>query len=389
VNRSPRSLLQHPVLRTLLFERFLVTASATLAFAAVAMGRVHPAEITSLMDARILSLFFVLTIAVELGKESGLFDFLVVRVLERVRTARGLAFAMAGVTGVLAAFLTNDVALFLVIPFTMLFRRVQDLPLSRYVVFEVLAANLLGAISPIGNPQNLFLYERGRFSPTVFIQTQLPLVVFGALLLAGAILLFIRPKSLEPPRPARFDIDPLPAAGFVLLITAQTMSLLGGVSPIIPLLLSLPAALLLGRKLEHADFSLVLVFALLFIGIPGLERGRLYQHLDPEKIFGHHAIGLLLSGALLSQFVSNVPAALLLAPAVASRSGFQGLLYGVTVGACGSPVGSVANLIGAQLYTVEGGKPSRFWAFFCSLSSVLLLLMAGFGALLLATQKDR
>jgi hypothetical protein len=49
----------------------------------------------------------------------------------------------------------------------------------------------------------------------------------------------------------------------------------------------------------------------------------------------------------------------------------------------------VANLIGAQLYAVEGGKPSRFWTFFCSLSSVLLLLMAGFGALLLATQKDR
>src|SRR6266496_888990 len=59
--RRPRSLLQHPVVRTLLFERFLLTGSAALAAAAVALGRVRLSEIPRLMDARILTLFFVLT----------------------------------------------------------------------------------------------------------------------------------------------------------------------------------------------------------------------------------------------------------------------------------------------------------------------------------------
>ena len=79
---SPDRSFEHPVVRTLLFERFLITGSATLAFAAVAMGRVKPSEIPGLMDARILTLFFVLTVAVELGKASDLFDRLVAVVVD-------------------------------------------------------------------------------------------------------------------------------------------------------------------------------------------------------------------------------------------------------------------------------------------------------------------
>src|ERR1700693_4215403 len=75
VNRqSSNRQSHHPVVRTLLFERLLITASATLALAAIAMGRVRPSEVPRLMDTRILTLFFVLTVAVELGKAPGLFD---------------------------------------------------------------------------------------------------------------------------------------------------------------------------------------------------------------------------------------------------------------------------------------------------------------------------
>ena len=126
-----------------------------------------------------------------------------------------------------------------------------------------------------------------------------------------------------------------------------------------------------------------MVFALLFIGIPGLERGRLYHVLDPEKLFGHGPIGMLLSGALLSQVVSNVPASLLLAPAAANAAAFRGLLYGVTAGACGSPVGSLANLIGAQIYLREGGRPRYFWKPFCAVSGAILAILLLFAAALL------
>jgi len=387
MRRRSRSLLRHPIVRTLLFERFLITGSATLAFAAVAMGRVKPSEIPQLMDTRILTLFFVLTVAVELGKASDLFDRLVVAVVERARTSRGLAFSMIGVTALLSSILTNDVALFLVVPFTMLFRKVEGVTRAPFVVLEVLSANLLGAVTPIGNPQNIFLYARGNFTPSSFFATQLPLAAAAALLLATSVFFFVPPRKLEAPVAGKFDVDPLLATGFFVLLAAETAGLFGLVPHQIPLLLSIPGILLLGRRVFEADFSLVLVFALLFIGIPGLERGRLYHFLDPEKLFGHGPIGLLFSGALLSQAVSNVPAALLLAPAAVTPHGFRGLLYGVTAGACGSPLGSVANLIGAQIYVREGGRPGFFWKPFCAVSGVLLVLLVLIGVALLTLER--
>ncbi|MGE5715075.1 MAG: SLC13 family permease, partial [Acidobacteriota bacterium] len=269
MRRRIRALLAHPAVRTLLFERFLITGSATLAFSALAMGHVQLSEIPGLMDFRILTLFLVLTVAVELGKASDLFDRLVVVVIRHARSARGLAFAMIAVTAFLSSILTNDVTLFLVVPFTMLFREIDGVELHKLVVLEVLSANLLGALTPIGNPQNLFLYARGGFTFGSFVLAQIPLIGASFVLLAAVVVVFIPQREIVPPATARFDVDPLLTAGFFLLLAAELGSLFGRLPHQIPLLLALPAALLLGRRLREVDFSIVLVFALLFVGIPG------------------------------------------------------------------------------------------------------------------------
>lgn len=367
-----RTLIGHPVVRSLLFERILITASATLAISAVAMGRVRPSEVPGLLDLRLLTLFFVLTVAVELGKQSDLFDRLVEAVVRRARHARALAFALLGVTALCAALLTNDVALLLVVPFTMLFRKVTDMDLTPLIVLEIAAANLLGALTPIGNPQNLFLYARGGFTPGGFLAVQLPFVGGAAVLLAAAVPLLVPRRDFEPPAAARFDVDPKLAVAFVLLLAAEIAALEGLIAWSAPLLLSLAGIAMLGRRALEADFSLVFVFAFLFVGVEGLERGRLYRALDPEGLFGHGPTGLLISGALLSQVVSNVPATLLLAPAVRAPQGFTALLYGVNAGGCGTPISSLANLIGAQLYFREGGRSGPFWRLFLPTSFALL-----------------
>jgi Na+/H+ antiporter NhaD/arsenite permease-like protein len=375
MTRRVRRLLPHHVIQSLLLERLLLVASATLAFAAVAMGRVRLSEVPGLMDTRLLTLFFVLTIAVELGKASDLFDRLVAAVARRAGTARGLTLGMVGASGLLAAILTNDVALFLVVPFTMLFRKIADLELAPIVVLEIAAANLLGAVSPLGNPQNLFLYARGGFTPAGFFANQLPWTAIAAVLLVVAVPVLVPRRPLTPPPSEKFDVHPGLAGACLLLLAVEIASLFHWLDHRIPLVLAIGGAALLGRRLRETDFSLVFVFAFLFIGIAGLERGRLYQALDPSRIFGHQARGLVLSGALLSQFVSNVPAAMLLAPAALSASGFGALLHGVNSGGCGTPIASLANLIGAQLYAREGGDVRTFWRRFLPVNAVLLVLL--------------
>jgi Na+/H+ antiporter NhaD/arsenite permease-like protein len=380
-----RHLLEHPVVRSLLFERLLLVASGGLAAAALLAGRVRPAEVPSLLDTRLLSLFFVLTIAVELGKASDLFDRLVAAVAGRARSARGLACGMVLVAGALAAVLTNDVALFLVVPFTMLFRRVTDLDLAPVVVLEVAATNLIGCISPLGNPQNLFLYERGGFRPGPFFAAQVPWVASATLLLLAVVPRIVAPGRLHA-RPAEvsFDVHVPMAALCLSLLAAELASLFRWIPHVIPLALSVAGAVVLGRRLRETDFSLIFVFAFLFVGVAGLERGGLYRALDPGRFFGHEARGLVLSGALLSQFVSNVPAAMLLAPAAAGAAGFRALLYGVNAGGCGTPVASLANLIGAQLWVREGGDVRRFWRRFLPVSATLFLLLVGVSLVLVS-----
>ncbi len=378
-----RALLPHHVVKSLLFERLLLAGSGALAFAALAMGRVRVEEVPGLLDTRLLALFFVLTIAVELGKASDLFDRLVVVVVARARSARGLALGMIAAAGALASLLTNDVALFLVVPFTMLFRKVTDLDLAPLVVLEIAAANLLGALTPIGNPQNLFLYTRGGFDLPGFLANQAPWVAAAAVLLALAVPILVPKRALAHPATRPFDVHPVLAGACLVLLAAEVASILGALSHWVPLALAVGGAALLGRRIREADFSLVFVFAFLFVGVAGIERGPLYRELSPERVFGSHVHGLVLSGALLSQFVSNVPAAMLLAPTATSTAGFGALLHGVNSGGCGTPIASLANLIGAQLYAKEGGDVKAFWrrflptsfALFAALTLVSLLLV--------------
>jgi len=368
----PRRLLDHPVARAFVFDRLLLTGSALLALTALATGLVSWREIPGRIDARLLGLFFVLTIAVELGKNSSLFDRLVASAVRRSRRTRTLALALTAVTGLLAMILTNDVALLLVVPFTMLLKHVKDFDPAPIVVLEIASANLVGSATPFGNPQNLFLFSRGGFSGTRFLADQALFVAGAAILIAAAVPLLVPRRDLAPPEGPSFDVDPLRASAFFVLIGAEAAALAGWISWPVPLLLSIPALFLVGRRLPDVDFSLVFVFAFLFVGVAGLERTRLYRIFEPGVLFGHGPTGLLVSAALLSQVVSNVPAAMLLAPAAAGRPALVALLYGVNAGGCGTPIASLANVIGAQLYLKEGGAPGAFWRRFLPVSFALL-----------------
>jgi Na+/H+ antiporter NhaD/arsenite permease-like protein len=121
--------------------------------------------------------------------------------------------------------------------------------------------------------------------------------------------------------------------------------------------------------------------------VEALRRSAFFAAVDPVGRFGATPAGFLLSGALLSQGISNVPAAILLAPAAAAAGGlggFVGLLYGVSAGGSGTPIASLANLIGADLF-LRGRRHAarRFWTLFLALSFVFLILGTGLAAILL------
>ena len=167
----------------------------------------------------------------------------------------------------------------------------------------------------------------------------------------------------------------------LVLEFAALFRLLPNVVPVVAAALALP---LLARRAHPRDFTLIPVFAALFVGVEGLRRASWFEPISALAAGGSAA--LMLCGALLSQLVSNVPAALLLAPSVPAGSldGAIALLYGVNAGGCGTPHSSLANLIGAGLL-LRMRKHRPFWGLFLKLSfalfGVAVLLSLGLLAL--------
>lgn len=84
---------------------------------------------------------------------SGMVHCIARQLLRRLQNERFLALALCLFAAALAAVITNDVALFLVIPLTLVLGRIARLPLARLIIFQTLAVNAGSALSPIGNPK--------------------------------------------------------------------------------------------------------------------------------------------------------------------------------------------------------------------------------------------
>jgi Na+/H+ antiporter NhaD/arsenite permease-like protein len=318
---------------------------------------------------------------------SGALGRLADTLLRRAGSPRGLAATLVLLSAGLAAVLTNDVALFIVVPLTVGLRSRLPGLVGRLVIFEALAVNAGSAASPVGNPQNLFLWNASGQGFVGFTLAMLPLgVALVGLLLALVPLGFPRswpaaghPVEAGPPAEARHLSEGEPTLD---------RRLVGWVLPMYPVVLimvelgqAVPAALLVGALflawkrpvLAGVDWPLLGVFALFFVNV-GLLASLPWVAGGVERLLQLPG-GAYTAGILVSQGISNVPAALLL-------EGFTGdwalLAWGVSVGGFGLALGSLANLIALRL----AREPGSWLAF--HRWSLPILGVAGVGGWILA-----
>ena len=284
-------------------------------------------------------------------REAGLFQMLAVRLVARCRTMRGLAAVLVGVTAFASMFVTNDMALVALLPLaaaSLLEAGRRDL-IAPVFVLQGLAANLCGMILPFGNPQNIYLSDCYAVGFGAFVQTMaLPFAVSVALIALCCVVL------VRPDRVAGADGE---AAGGAAS-TVQVASLPAGRLAVLAVLFAVCVAAVLGavpvpvalavvgvgllfadrRVFVRTDWGLLVTFAAFFVFSGNLARIDAVS----EAFAGWLAGGAFVPGALLSQVVSNVPAAVVLSRFTGD---WQGLLAGVNVGGAGTPVASLATLI--------------------------------------------
>ena len=331
-------------------RHWLTLFAGLLAAVFLATGRVTPGRAARAIDFDLLLVLFALLVAVEILRASGYLDLAVASTLSRFHSTRAFAIALIALTGALASLVTNDVTLFIVIPFTIVASRFSDFDVEDAVVLEIIASNLIGCLTPLGNPQNLFIFHRSGWSAIHFIRVMLPLVVWSiagflaALFLLGRSRPMIKTEVTLPPRHRVAAAAGTICFALVLLEIARlTNAWPAAIAAVIA------AAVFLRRRTFDIDFSIVPLFFFAFMVIEGLRSMHVYRA----------GTNLYATSIVLSQFVSNVPATILLSPMVAGR--WRELLFGVNAGGCGTIIASLANLLGWRIYIRESNRNPRFF----------------------------
>lgn len=306
-----------------------------------------PHEYLHWLDLRTLAGLCGLLILTQGVRESGHVQRFALQLVRRLRGVRALAFALVLLAAVLATVLTNDVALFLLVPLTLAVDRIAQIPRQRLVVFEALAVNAGSTFSPIGNPQNLLLWQH----------SQLPFFGYiAALAPTGAVLLLVLLVTCGfafPAAPLRIHAGALALPPRNTPLFAVSVVLLGAMVAALQWGFAIPAALILvvvgiaffRRVLADVDWLLLVTFAAMFVGLGHLAALPAVQlHVgmlawaDPRVTYT--------GGIVVSQIISNVPAAVALqhyAPNIPL------LATAVNVGGSGLLIGSLANLIALRL----------------------------------------
>ncbi len=315
------------------------------------------------IDYKVLALLFCLMAVVAGLKEMGLFDRIAAALSRKVTTVRGLIFVLSLVCFFVAMVITNDVVLITFVPLTILMLKGQkEGDVIRAVVIETIAANLGSCLTPIGNPQNLFLYEFGNYDVGSFVWDMAPvaavslvavvglaLVTSGAKLSVGA----QSPEALDKIQgelcgPEEVNVLPkLPRKKLVMygiLFVVCLLNVFHVLHYLIVLAAVVLALLIFDRKiLLKVDYMLLATFIAFFVFIGNLGQIESVRSLLEELLAGRE----ILVGIAASQAFSNVPASMLLAEFAGD---IKGLLWGVNMGGLGTLIASMASLISYKIY---------------------------------------
>lgn len=356
---------------------------AAFVLAAVSMLFVPPdKEYLGYIDFRTLAILFCLMGVMAGLQKSGVFQYVAQALLCRVSIAWQLVLILVLLCFFSSMLVTNDVALITFVPFTLIVLNMIGPEAIRQlvipvVVLQTIAANLGSMLTPIGNPQNLYLYGKSGLSLGAFLRLMLPYTLAALLLICAWSLVSSRAYH-GPVQVAFAEGTALTGnrAGLAVYAVLFVLALLT-VARVVPcgvtLTVTAAALLVVDRSIfRRIDYSLLLTFVGFFLFIGNLGRLPAFSQMLQRLVSGHE----ILAGAVVSQVISNVPAALLLS---GFTDDFAALLTGVNLGGLGTLIASMASLISYKLIArEEGGIKGAYFRCFTAANICFLAVLLVF-----------
>lgn len=325
----------------------------------------------SYIDFKTLALLFCLMAVMSGFSSVGLFDFCANRLLQKAKSTRTVQLILILLCFFFSAVITNDVALITFVPFAItvltLAKKTDLIPIT--VILQTVAANMGSCLTPIGNPQNIYIFSISELSFSDFLLLMLPYstITLAILLLC---LLFTKNSSTNVSENGTLCVDTKSALFFSLLFILSVLAVFKIINYIICFIIVAAALLIFKRKiLLKIDYGLLFTFVGFFIFVGNMGNIPFVHNLIEEALYGKEVV----FSALISQVISNVPAALLLSGFTDNMSG---LLVGVNIGGLGTLIASMASLISYKYVAVNmPDKKGKYIILFSIINFALLILM--------------
>lgn len=347
--------------------------SISLLCAVVTMFFVPPdGQYIGYIDLHVLSLLLCLMAVVAGFQSCGIFRCLTYSLLKKCKSGRLLGLILVLLPFFSSMLVTNDVALLVFVPFTigLLAEMKCEKSAVPLLVLQTVAANLGSMATPVGNPQNLFLYSEYNLTVSEFFSTTLPLTALSLILLSF-FSLPVLPKTLPGIGLQKEKIEkPAYLAIYCILFVVCLLTVFHILNFTVLLAVTIIVILLIDRKiLLKPDYALLATFVCFFIVSGNLGR------IDAVNTFLKNLLNksALLTAAGASQIISNVPAAVLLS---GFTDNWKEILEGVNIGGLGTPIASLASLITLKLYLrSEKAKPGKFIIIFLAVNVIFLAIL--------------
>lgn len=352
--------------------------------AVISMAWIPPdGEYMGYINWQVLVLLFCLMSVMGGLQALGIFKAIANTLLHWANGLRQLTLLLVMLCFFFAMVVTNDVALITFVPFTILLLQMADLTgeMIPILVLQTIAANLGSMLTPIGNPQNLYLYTVSGMSPADFVLTMLPLTLLSLFLLVLCCMLTkdvpLSGQMLPAIQSETFSMREKVTLSALLMLFAACLMTVFHVMPYWTVLgISLVWFVFFERDvLGKVDYSLLITFIFFFVFIGNMGRIPAMRDAIASILAGREMI----VSFLCSQIISNVPAAVLL-------SGFtdhwKDLLFGVNIGGLGTLIASMASLISYKFFVQANekakGKYLKHFTIMNILFAIPLLVVAFF-----------
>ena len=337
------------------------------------------------IDFRTLGILFGLMVIMQGFQRTGLFDGIGSSLLQKTGKLWQLIIVLVMLCFFFSMLITNDVSLLTFVPLTItvlnkMEKEIREKWMLKIIVMQTIAANLGSMLTPVGNPQNLYLYGKSEMGILAFLKLMFPYTLLSMLLLVIWIVIEGRRKRnlrMENGNVSEefgnVQSNPMEKGKLAVYLGLFAVSLLT-VAHLLPVWLLFGMVLVYltvknQKILKKVDYCLLGTFAALFIFIGNLGRIPAFAKFLSMAIEKREMI----TAVLASQVMSNVPAAILLS---GFTENYKALIVGTNLGGLGTLIASMASLISFKYAAKEcGEKKGDYLAEFTAANLVFLVIL--------------